>query len=560
VAFVWFWTFWHWSAERFGSGALLRSPLQGIVSHWDEWYRHEASERELSEIEATGASYFGQRRFVCWLARRWAKEARWRDETLPARYVLAQLSHTAPFNAWTAFDKYRITYATPGVAAIILAERSAGEPGDVRRVESVALPLDEDSAAAPIVSDGFHADSGELSVARRAAMSLLSGKGLIVLLGLWLFAGARPYSRYLRILVLAAWLAIVGLMVRLLFGPDPGTRLVTLTTILFALWFALVVLAFGVAGTLTLGAWRTGAALRRRTEGRQLHIRMSDGLSVHGGSAGLAFCLNALLAVYRSCPQLGKRSWLWDRFFRRLRSASPRWAATGVVDADGVVQEVVLEPKIRACLRNHSITDLLMPWQLEARPSTINKIAASRMAEPALQSSHMALGFASTKRELRGHRCRHAAQAVMAVGDFTSISQLVANVFALAVSVVMVAALADIRNLLLPPDPPPVVAPGSPSPYYLWVSLHTNRPDAFAAELESAFWANRRANVIAYGGADGSARAEMRLTRYARPTTIDEEDGTVSIVRRRRFLGREFGTGERVGSYPFAHLTNLSHD
>jgi len=222
---------------------------------------------------------------------------------------------------------------------------------------------------------------------------------------------------------------------------------------------------------------------------------------------------------------------------------------------------VVLEPKIRACLRNPSVTDLLTPWQAGAKPHAIAQIAAMRrVAEPTLQSPGTTLGFAASKRTLRSHRCRHVAQSVMAIGDFTSRSQLAANVFGLAVSVVMVLALADIRNLLLPPDPPRVVAPGSPSPYYLWVSLDTNRPEAFEAEFESAFWSNRRANVIAYGGADGSARAELRLTRYPRPTTIDEEDGTVSIVRRRRLLGREFATGERVGSYPFAHLTSLPHE
>ena len=46
MRFVWFWTFWHWSKESFRHGSLLRSPLHGIGSHWDEWFRHEASERD----------------------------------------------------------------------------------------------------------------------------------------------------------------------------------------------------------------------------------------------------------------------------------------------------------------------------------------------------------------------------------------------------------------------------------------------------------------------------------------------------------------------------------
>ena len=561
MSFVWFWTFWHWSTEGFRSGALLRSPLQGIASYWDEWYRHDSSESDRGEIDATGSSVFEQRRFICWLARQWAKEARWRDEMLPARYVLAQLSRVAPFDRWSTFEKYRSTYGAPGVAAIVLDEESAGEPGDVRRVEALALPLDEDAAAAAIVSDGFRTDGGELNTARRAAMSLLNGKGLIVFLGLWLVAGARPYPRYLRILLIGGWLAVFGLIVRLLIGPDPGARLMPLAAVLFTLWAVLVIAAVGVAGALGFNAWRAGRALKMRTEQRQLHLRMSEGLSVHGGSAGLAFCLNTMLAVYRSHPLVANRSWLWERFFCRLRSAAKTWAATGVVDVDGTVEHVVLEPKIRACLRNHMITDVLTPWQPEAKQSAIEKVATmTRRIGPTLQNPGTVLGFASAKPKLRSHRCRHAAQSLMSVGGFTSKTQLAANVLGLTVSIVMALALPDIRNVLRPPDAPRVVGPGSPSPYYLWVSLDTDRPDAFKAQLESQFWSNRRADVVAYGGADGSVRAEMRLTRNGRPGTIDDQDGTVWIERRRKFLGREFAAGERIATYPFARVTGLPHD
>jgi hypothetical protein len=146
------------------------------------------------------------------------------------------------------------------------------------------------------------------------------------------------------------------------------------------------------------------------------------------------------------------------------------------------------------------------------------------------------------------------------VGDFTSWSQLTTNVLALAVSVVMALALRDIRNVLEPPAAPRVVLPGSPSPYYLWVSLDTDRPEAFTAKLVSGFWSNRRADVVAYGGADASVRAEMRLTRAGRQSTIDERNGTVWIERRRKFLNRDFQPGERIASYPFAHITGLPHD
>jgi hypothetical protein len=294
---------------------------------------------------------------------------------------------------------------------------------------------------------------------------------------------------------------------------------------------------------------------------RQIHLHMADGLAVQGGSAGLAFFLNTLLATYRSHPLVANSTWLWERFFRRLRTASRTWAATGIVCADGSVEHVVLDPKIRACFRTSNITDVLTPWQSEARNAAIKKVAATTRAVQRTQlNPGMAIGFASVQRNLRIHRCRHVAQSVMAVGGFTSRSQLTSNVLALAVSVVMVLALRDIRNVLQPAPPPKLVLPGSPSPYYLWISLDTKRPDAFRAKLESGFWSNRRADVFAYGGADGSVRAEMRLSRSGRQSTIDERDGTVWIERRRKFLGHEFQAGERIASFPFARVAGLRHD
>lgn len=561
MQFVWFWTFWHWSTESFRSGAVLRSPLQGVAGHWDEWYQHEASESDRRAIAAVARGGFEQRRFVCWLARRWAREARWRNEMLPARFVLAQLSRVAPFDNWTAFEKYRSAYTAPGISAIVLDQESAGEAADVRRVEAIPLPLDEDAAAGNVACDGFHADIGELNTARRAAISLLNGKGLIVFLGLWLVAGIRPYPRVLRVLLTAGWLAVVGLIARLLLGSDPGAQLATFEAILLGLWASLVVTAVAVAAALGVDAWRTGGELKKKLEESQLHLRMSGGLSVQGGSAGLAFCLNGLFAAYRSRPRVASRSWLWERFFRRLRTASQNWAATGIVDADGSVDHVVLEPKIRACLRNPNVTDVLTPWQAEGKNSAIARVAATtRSTGHMAQHARMVPGFASAQRTLRSHRCRHIAQSVMAVGEFASKWQLATNMLALAVTAVMALALNDIRNVLQPPAAPRVVLPGSPSPYYLWVSLDTKRPEAFRAQLESGFWSNRRADVVAYGGADASVRAEIRLTRHGRQSTIDEENGTVWIERRQTFLTREFRAGERIASYPLAHLTNLHHD
>jgi hypothetical protein len=104
------------------------------------------------------------------------------------------------------------------------------------------------------------------------------------------------------------------------------------------------------------------------------------------------------------------------------------------------------------------------------------------------------------------------------------------------------------------------VAPSSPTPYELWVSLDTPDPTQFSVVFESGFWANRRSEVAAYGGSNASVRAEIRLSRLTRQTTQDADDGIVWIERRQRFLGREFAAGERVGRYTFAYLNRLGRE
>lgn len=536
--------------------------MQGIAGHWDEWFRHEASPSDREAIEAVGKSRFDQSRFVTWLARRWAGEARWHDEAPPIRYALAQLSRVAPFDKWPAFDKYRNAYGAPGICAIVIDEQSAGESNDVRRVEALILPADEDATAHDVISEGFHAESADLSAARQAAMSLLDGKGLVVFLALWLATGRRPYPRWLGIALLIGWLTVASLIVRLLTGSDPGARLTPLFGLLFGLWASLVLTALTVAGALGLRAWTAGRQWRRRLETYQTRLHINGGLSLQGGSAGLTFCLNTLLATYRSRPRVQGESWLWERFFQNLRRASGRWAATGVVTSQGGVESVAIEPKIRACLRHSEITDILTPWQPEARQSVINRLTlpSIRATSERPIAAEMTRAFASEQPRVRSHRCRHAAQSILAIGDFFSRYQVAVNVLAIGVSVIMVMALPDIRDVLAPPTPPVAVKPSSSSPYYLWVSLDTKRPEAFTILFESGFWANRRADVEDHTGPGGSMRAEMRLNRLGGQGAVDEEDGRVWVERRRKFLTREFQLGERVGSYSLSYLTQLGNE
>jgi hypothetical protein len=52
----------------------------------------------------------------------------------------------------------------------------------------------------------------------------------------------------------------------------------------------------------------------------------------------------------------------------------------------------------------------------------------------------------------------------------------------------------------------------------------------------------------------------MRLTRLSQQETVDEENGTVSVERRQKFLTREFQSGEQVGSYSLSYLAQLGNE
>jgi hypothetical protein len=563
--FIWFWTFWHWSLEGFRGGAFLRGPLHGIAGHWDEWFRHEASEQERRAIAAVGRNAVLQRRFVVWLARHWARDAEWRAERPPTRFVLGQLAQLPPFTEWPAFDAYRAGYGACGVAAIVLAEGSQGVSTDVRSVEAIALPADP--GAPRVVTEGFEADHADLTTARRAALSVLAGRGLGWFMALWMLSGRRPYPRWLAIALSIGWLCAGGVIVLLLVGPEPGERLLPLATALASLWIGLVTTAAVTACALGFRAWRVGRRLADRMRTSQIWLRMSGGLTIRGGSAGLPFCLDMLLAVHRADRAAASRSWLWSRCLRRLRLEAGAWAATGGVTANAQVTPVILEPKIRASLVQPAIRHVLTPRQADATRRSLARMA--RTVPPASDGSDQVahahgahgarrrLGLAAEARRLTGHRCRHVAQSLLIVGDLATWRQAALNTFALVVSVVMLAAAGDLSSILHPPAVPRVVGPSATSPYYLWVSLDTRQPEHFAVVLESDFWSNRRAKVLEYGGIDAPPRAEIRLHRLASEYVRDPEDGTVWIERRRTFLSREFAAGERVGRYSLSYISRL---
>jgi hypothetical protein len=330
------------------------------------------------------------------------------------------------------------------------------------------------------------------------------------------------------------WLIVAVLIALLLLGPDPGDGVTQLGALLLTLWLVLVVVAAVTATAVVARSWRDGRRLRSQVANGQIRLRMNGGLTLLGGSAGLPFCLDILIAVYRAASRERAPGWLWRHSIGRMRAHAPSWAATGVVTADGRVTPVVLDAKLRAVARAPLIRAILVPRQ--PHPPVPNAAGA-----------------------LRIQACRSVAHAVSTVAGLRSRMQTGANVLAVATSLVVLAALPDLRNILWPPPAPMVVAPSSKAPHELWVSLDTRRPEAFSVLLESEFWSNRR-GAVARRGANAAPRAELSMRRLKQQTYSNEEEGTVWVERRRRFLTREFAEGERVGRYSLSYLFRLPHE
>lgn len=562
MRFVWFWTFWHWSREAYRDGSLLRSPLPGISSHWDEWLRHEASENDLRDIEVAGRTVSGQRCFIAWLLSRWTAEANVGGKETVRRFILPQLAKVQPFNQWKAFQTYCPESRPRGISAIVLAGESTGNREDVRALDAVLLTPNAGGPA--IVTEDFHADHLDLETSRRAALNLLQGTGLLILMGLWIAAGRRPYPRWLRCTLGIAWLGVVGLLARLVFGPDPGARLTWMIAGLVALWAGLMSAGLATAAREIYGAQQQGRVWGDRLKESQIRLWMSGGLTLKGGSAGLPVCLNLLLAVYRTDTRFARRSWLLRELFRRINRSARRWAATGIVTAEGFVHPVMLEPKLKACGQRESIENLLTPRQPGTNRKTISRpvptVASSAPAPLATSQPPYRPGFAAEQQSLRLLPCRHIAQALMHAAHFFSPGQMVINLMAVATSLVLIYALPDLCGILAPPSAPSVIRPASPSTEILWVSLNTRRPDCFRVVLESRFWRNRQANVEWQGGQETPPRAEIRLVPAISIAIKDPEDGVVWVERRPHLLNRTFSSGERVGRYDLAYLKRLGHE
>jgi hypothetical protein len=333
-----------------------------------------------------------------------------------------------------------------------------------------------------------------------------------------------------------------------------------------ALTGLVAVLVVVAVATIATQAWRAWCVSRRwsaELDQSVLHLQMTGGLTLQGSSAGLPFCLNTLFSLYRARPYVASRSWLWRRCMHTLNKEIKTWAATGVVTPAGFLKPVVLNRKLRACLSHSEIRHILVPEQREGTDEAIRHAAgesnpSSGQAAKGGLAGAVKLGFAAEP-ELHSHRCRHAAQSLLAIGGFFSRRQMALNVVAVVVSVLMLAGARDVRSLLIPYAAPEVIPPSSPSRNYLWVSIETQHPRYFTVILESDFWTNRRAVVASYSGANASVRAEFPLRKFSGKTSGTEKMATVWVERRQHFLWREFFPGERVGRYTLPYLLTLGY-
>jgi len=561
MRFIWFLNFWGWSRESHRAGLLLRHPLEGIGGNWDEWFNGEASAAEQKEIAEVGQSEPLQREFLTWLGSSWIEEAVHNDNRLALPFVLEELARVAPFDRWKPF--VAASHAPQfGIAAVVLADQSTGEASDVRGVDAILLPLNGASTGRAILAEGFSVETADLSAAREAALSALRGSGLWRLLVIWLLTGRRPYKIWAKLALVVGWIGAGTLFAWLWLGPEPGDWLPGLSAGLLGLWSGLVIIALVGAGLQFFQARRAGKQWAEQITRGQIRLKMPGRLILKGSSAGLPFALSILSAVTRAYPHLRRGSWVWRGFIETLQSEGSAWAATGIVTKEGQVQPVRLESKIKACLLQGEIRHLLTPRQREA-----NGVAVNRMSTEAKES--LTTKQSGTQTEPVGRRnsalmdiqrCRHLADAVSRIARWRSVTQALVNGLAFVVSGLMLCALPDLCRILNPPAPPAVVAPASPSPYFLWVSLDTRSPDFFQVVLESKAWVNRRADIARRTSLPASTRAEIRLVRVSQVATRDFEDGVVWIERRPCFLNRKFEPGEVVGRYTIAYINRLSHD
>ncbi len=184
--------------------------------------------------------------------------------------------------------RYRTGYGRAGVSAVVLAEGSDGNAMDVRRVEALLVPASADEPR--VVAEGFRGDAAQLQTVRDAVAHVLEGRGLIRLLAT---PGCSVDAARIRAGCNGAcplgWAATALLIVWTLAGRGSGKHAARCS------WRCLPRSGSpsrpSASCTALVTVWRAKREAKewsRLLDAHQIRLRMDGGLTLIGGSAGLA--------------------------------------------------------------------------------------------------------------------------------------------------------------------------------------------------------------------------------------------------------------------------------
>lgn len=504
------------------------------------WWEKKLPPRQRQEIEqlATGMSRAEQETFVKWVED-WIREPFQQRGFQPlgvGRVVLVQLAQIPLFQSWEPLKPYRLENLK-GVNALILQSENLGQCDDVKPWIVMLIPKEGNAPTYAWLN--VNVSDAPLEKAWSAVLSLLTGMGLLLLLGLWAMFGRKPHRWWM--LLRSGWV-VVGSILFLLLIPFPFVDALLVPM----LWILVVVTGFlvlyGVWSKLreALCAWKWARLLRQS----QLYV-LVGGVQVwepvEGPSFGGALCLSILLALHEECPATVERSWLWWQILEELVKRLPNWAITEEVTAWGWVKPVRrLKHKIEACLDHPGITDLITPVQDEARPRVVQR------TQPAISPSN-SVGQAAGVSELQLHRCWHIAQVLIVMGGLVNASATARNIVLTLFLAVIVVASPHICWILHPSPNPEWIFERcgfghipTPGPFddRLILVFKTGSPTRFGVILNSLYWANRENRLYTDPENPHFGRVELELVKLEQPPVDDPYNGQLQVIRYRKFLFR----------------------
>jgi len=539
------------------------TPLLRVQPIWEYWWKKNTRQREEIKRIVASMSENEQESFVKWVEDWIGPRFPWRNEQCgrlvnehprreAGRLVLVQLAQIPLFESWACLKPYRLENLK-GINAIILQSKDGGQSDDVKPLIVLLIPKEagDPNYAKPNMNVS---DVALLAMekSRNAALSLLSGVGLLLLLMLWGLLGRKP--RRWWILHGIGWTVVASIFSFLLISPAAfvvDAILVPMLWTLVAVTGLLVLYGFWSNFREVLLAWKWTRLLRQS----QLCLlvggaQTKNHIEVDGPSFGVALCLSILLALHEECPATAEGSWLWWQIFEQLVKRLLDLVATGEVTNRGWLKPVgrmehkiealcdQIEHKTEASCDQSAIT-VFTPVQKEVPRTRVVQRPNTAM------SLSTCVGQAAGVSELRLHRCYHIAHVLLAMGGLINAFAATRNIVVALLLVVIAVASPDIFWLLYPPPDPEWVFGkcgfgNLPEPDHsgdlLRLYFETDHPTHFGVYFNSRYWANRekqldRAKEPHYGD------AMIELVKLD-DSQDSHYDGEIQLIRYRKFLFR----------------------